>query len=117
MLPSRAYDLSGRPDVESKVNYSAVATSSEGYIPSTPKVNNKLAMDELKVTENIVLLTLKQFNISKLPGPDDIGAILLMELSENICHPLRKIFETSIKTSIILDDWKDAKISAIYIER
>ena len=71
-------------------------------------------MDELKVTENIILLTLKELNISKSPGPDEIGARLLTELSENICLPLQKIFETSIKTSSIPDEWKDAKISAIY---
>ena len=55
-------------------------------------------MDELKVTENIILLTLKELNISKSPGTDEIGARLLTELSENICLPLQKIFETSIKT-------------------
>ena len=71
-------------------------------------------MDELKVTENIILLTLKELNISKSPGPDEIGARLLIELSENICLPLQKIFETSTKTSSIHDEWKDAKISAIY---
>ena len=38
-------------------------------------------MDELKVTENIILLTLKELNISKSPGPDEIGARLLTELS------------------------------------
>ena len=37
-----------------------------------------------------------------------------MELSDVICHPLCKIFETSLKTSCIPDDRKDAKISAIY---
>ena len=71
-------------------------------------------MDELKVTENIILLTLKELNISKSPGPDEIGARLLTELSENICLPLQKIFETSIKTSSIPDELKDAKISAIH---
>ena len=60
-------------------------------------------MDELKVTENIILLTLKKLNISKSPGPDEIG-----------CHPLWKIFEMSIKTSSIPDEWKDAKISAMH---
>ena len=71
-------------------------------------------MDEPKVTESIILLTLKELNISKSPGPDEIGARLLTELSENTCLPLQKIFETSIKTSNIPDEWKDAKISAIY---
>ena len=63
-------------------------------------------MDELKVTENIILLTLKELNIRKSPGPDEgalkelnirkspgpdeIGARLLIELSENICLPLKK---------------------------
>ena len=93
---------------------SVFTTEQTGSIPTTPKVNIKLAMDELKVTENIILLTLKELNISKSPGPDEIGARLLTELSENICLPLQKIFETSIKTSSIPDEWKDAKISAIY---
>ena len=69
---------------------SVFTTEQTGSIPTTPKVNNKLAMDELKVTENIILLTLKELNISKPPGPDEIGARLLTELSENICLPLQK---------------------------
>ena len=93
---------------------SVFTTEQPGSIPTTPKVNNKLAMDELKVTEKIILFMLKKLNISQSPGHDEIGARLLMELAENICHPLRKIFEMSIKTSSIPDKWKDAKISAIY---
>ena len=60
---------------------SVFTTEQTGSISTTPKVNNKLAMDELKVTENIVLLMLKKLNISKSPGPDEKGARLLMELS------------------------------------
>ena len=79
-----------------------------------PTVNNKTEMDKLTITENTILSILKELNISKSPGPDEISTRLLMELSDVICHPLCKIFETSIKTSCIHDDWKDAKISAIY---
>ena len=79
-----------------------------------PTVNNKTEMDKLTITENTILSILKELNISKSPGPDEISTRLLMELSDVICHPLCKIFETSIKTSCIPDDWKDAKISAIY---
>ena len=67
---------------------SVFTTGQSGSTPNTSKVNNKLAMDELKVTENIILLMSKKLNISKSPGPDKIGARLLMELSDNICHPL-----------------------------
>ena len=69
-------------------------------------------MDELKVTENIILLTLKELNVSKSPGPDEIAARLLIELSDNICLPLQKIFETSIKKFQVF--LMNAKISAIY---
>ena len=79
-----------------------------------PTVNNKTEMDKLTVTENTILSILKELNISKSPGPDEISTRQLMELSDVICHPLCKIFETSIKTYCIPDDWKDAKISAIY---
>ena len=37
---------------------SVFTTEQPGSIPTTPKVNTKLAMDELKVTEKIILLTL-----------------------------------------------------------
>ena len=48
---------------------SVFTTEQPRSIPTTPKVNNKLAMDELKVTEDIILM-LKKLNISKSPGPD-----------------------------------------------
>ena len=87
--------------------------NSQGIFQLMPTVNNKTEMDKLTITENTILSILKELNISKSPGPDEISTRLLMELSDVMCHPLCKIFETSIKTSSIPDDWKDAKISAI----
>ena len=55
-------------------------------------VNNKTEMDKLTITENTILSILKELNISKSPGPDEINTRLLMELSDVICHPLSKIF-------------------------
>ena len=71
-------------------------------------------MEKLTITESKILLPLKSLNLNKSPGPDEIGARLLVELSKSILHPLRKIFETSIKTASIPNDWKEGKISAIY---
>ena len=72
-------------------------------------------MEEFKITERKILLALKSLNINKSPGSDEIGARLLVELSKSISHPLRKIFETSIKAACIPNDWKEGKMSAIYI--
>ena len=72
-------------------------------------------MEELTIIESNILLALKSLNINKSPGPDEIGARLLVELSKSISHPLRKIFQTLIKkTASISNDWKEGKSSAIY---
>ena len=63
-------------------------------------------MEGLTVTESKILLPLKSININKSPGPDEMGARLLVELSKSISHPLCIIFETSIKTASIPNDWK-----------
>ena len=71
-------------------------------------------MEELTITEGKILLALKSLNINKSPGPDEIGARILVELLKSISQPIRTIFETSIKTaSSIPNDWK-GKFSAIY---
>ena len=79
-----------------------------------PTVNNKTEMDELNINEDTILSILKEFNISKSRGTDEISTILLMELSDVICQPLCTIFETIIKHLVFLIIWKDAKLSAIY---
>ena len=71
-------------------------------------------MEELTITESKILLALKSLNINKSPGSDEIGARLLVELSKSISHPLCTIFEASIKTASIPNDWKEGKISVIY---
>ena len=72
-------------------------------------------MEELTIIESNILLALKSQNKNKSPGPDEIGARLLVELSKSISHPLRKIFQILIKkTASIPNDWKEGKSSAIY---
>ena len=66
--------------------------------------------EELTITEIKILLPLKSLNINKSPGPEELGARLQVELSKTISHPLRKIFETSIKTASIPNYWKEGDI-------
>ena len=87
-------------------DYFICNTEQPGFIPTMPTVNNKTEMDKLNITENIILSILKELNISKAPGPYEISTRLLMELSDEICHPLWlcKISVTSVKTCCIPDD-------------
>ena len=80
-----------------KPNSSICATEQTGFIPTMPTVNNKTEMHELNINEDTILSILKEFNISQPRGPDEISTRLLMELSNIICQPLCKLFETLVK--------------------
>ena len=75
-----------------KPNSSIFATEQPGFIPTMPTVNNKTEMHQLNINEDTILSILKEFNISKSRGPDEINTMLLMELSDVICQPLCTIF-------------------------
>ena len=49
---------------------SVFTTEQPRFIPTMPTVNNKTEMDKLNITENTIL---KELNISKSPGPDEIS--------------------------------------------
>ena len=57
---------------------------------------------------------LNNLNISKSPGHDNLHPRILKELSETLAKPLCLIFNSSLRTSILPDDWKKAHISAVY---
>ena len=50
----------------------------------------------------------------KSPGPDKVHPRLLKLLSSSVAKPLNVIFNTSLRTGILPDDWKKAHVSAIF---
>lgn len=57
---------------------------------------------------------MREFTISKSPGPDNIHPRILHDLSEALCIPTTIIFNTSLATKTIPDDWKEGCITAIF---
>ena len=57
---------------------------------------------------------MRELNISKSPGPDNIHPRILHDLSEALCIPTTIIFNTSLATKTIPDDWKEGCITAIF---
>jgi len=76
--------------------------------------------NEVQPLENIHFLVdeveeqLNKLNIYKSTGPDDLHPRMLRNLSEIISSPLTEIFNRSMTTGIIPDDWKTANITAIF---
>jgi hypothetical protein len=98
----------------SKFFSSVFTNEGDGDIPRLNTHDIKEKLGRLIVTEETVLKRLRELNISKSPGPDNIHPRILHDLSEALCIPTTIIFNTSLATKTIPDDWKDGCITAIF---
>ena len=57
---------------------------------------------------------LTQINPNKACGPDMIPARILKELAEEISPLLKAIFQKSLDSGTVPDDWRSANVSAIF---
>jgi len=71
-------------------------------------------LKDIKIEEHVVRQKLDALKVGKSPGPDDIHAKLLYELRNELVSPLTKIFNLSIKTGLVPQDWKDANVSPLF---
>jgi len=71
-------------------------------------------LDDILITEELVMAKLKRLRADKATGADDISPRLLTEIKEDICHPLTIIFQKSLRSGEVPHDWKLANVSPIY---
>ena len=83
---------------------------------SLPDIQPKDIPEEntINISIEIVRKKLESLNVSKSPGPDEIGARILKELSDTLAKPVFMIFENSLKTGSVPCEWKTANITAIF---
>ena len=66
------------------------------------------------ITEKDVKSKLSNLNPNKSFGPDDIHAVLLIELADILAKPLAHLFNETMRRKELPSDWKRAFISAIF---
>ncbi|XP_060581061.1 uncharacterized protein LOC132737744 [Ruditapes philippinarum] len=66
------------------------------------------SMPEVSISEDGVKKLLKDLNPNKASGPDQISPRLLKELHREVTPILTHIFQISLKTGIVPEDWKHA---------
>ena len=71
-------------------------------------------LDTFNFSTEEVLEKLQHLNIYKSTGPDMIHPRILRALEENLARPLTLIFNNSVETGIIPEDWKSANVTAIH---
>ncbi len=80
--------------------------------PDRPPIEHPLESPHFTVSQ--VAKKLHSLNPSKAPGPDGAHPRVLKELDECIAPALTEIFETSLQTKTVPDEWKRANVSAIF---
>ena len=71
-------------------------------------------IDDITISSSGILKLLNDLNVNKATGPDRIVARVLKETSSAIAPILRIIFQCSLDTGIIPEDWKAANIVPIH---
>ena len=85
----------------------------EGEIPSLGK-RTESDISYLNVTAEMVQNEIKNHNMNKSCGPDEIHPRMLIELSSNISKPIAFLFNKTIEYGKIPNDWKKANVSPIF---
>ena len=71
-------------------------------------------IDELTVTSDGVCKLLQDININKAMGPDLIPNKILKSCAYELSFGLATIFNKSLETGYLTNDWRDAIVTPIY---
>ncbi|VDI00486.1 Hypothetical predicted protein [Mytilus galloprovincialis] len=95
--------------------FSSVFTKEpDGKVPSPTPVLVTNDMPYQKIKEEVVLRHLNALKIDKSPGMDKLHPRLLKEIAESLAKPLCIIYNQSLESKTVPNDWKNAMISAIF---
>ena len=73
-----------------------------------------LVMENIDVTTSGITSLLKNLDVHKASGPDDISARFLKETAEVVAPVLKVIFERSLDTGDVPYDWRVANVAPVY---
>jgi hypothetical protein len=85
-------------------------------IPQTTKHIDE-SIPKLTIRENGVEKLLQDINLSKASGPDGIHNCILKECANQITPSLTVIFQKSIDTGTLPEDWLNVNIRCVYKTR
>lgn len=104
-------------DLLNKYFCSVFTTENKNFTP-TPELIYKGSKENMLlntvIQETVVLDKLKQLNVNKSLGPDEISGKLLFEIRYELVKPLTKLFNLSIETGLVPQDWRDASVIPLF---
>ena len=82
-------------------------------VPVSEVDPNMRDIENPEFTRDAVLKKLKELKVNKAPGPDEIPAVILKEMAEELAEPLRVVFQKSVDSGIVPEQWKKAHVTPI----
>ena len=73
-----------------------------------------VSVNDLRITPRAVNNKLKELNTNKAQGPDKIPPYVLNEIRNELSLPLCVLFNKSIESGFLPEDWKTAEVTAIF---
>ena len=87
-------------------------------IPEPVKIfvggSNNEGINKIEISEEMVYNKLTEINVNKCIGVDDLHPKLLYELRGELVKPLCALFNLSLETSFIPQDWRDANVTPLF---
>ena len=96
-----------------KVIIGYIATYSSNEFADSHRMSDPI-MSDFKFTSNGIEKLMKGLNAHKTPGPDNLSPRLLKELSSEIAPLLQLVYQKSLDTSCVPEEWRKAKVTPIY---
>jgi len=107
-------DDTEKASVLSKMFKDAFTDEDLTNIPYVPDLPNVTPIADLDITSDAVLKLLQNVKTNKSSGPDGIHPRVLNEAAEQLATPLKIIFQMSINSGCLPDDWKVANVSPVH---
>ena len=106
-------DAPTQADILNKQFHSVYTREDTGNIPSKGPSPHK-SMNKISISTNGVKKLLRGLNIHKATGPDQIPTRLLHDFADELGPTLSAIFQRSLDTGKIPDDWREAAIVPVF---
>ena len=93
--------------------FSSVFTVDDNTNPTPERQNFETVIENFEVTFKDIEIAIDATKAGKAPGPDTITSTVLKKCKKSLLLPLKIIFERSLNSAQVPDDWKNARVVPI----
>ena len=95
--------------------FSSVFTQEDATnIPQARRLDHDTSLVDITITEEIVMTKLQNLKVTSSPGPDGLSPRLFEKFRIHLCAPLTKIYQASMQSGEVPEDWRTANVTPIF---